>query len=161
MALRGTPPRLWGKRFRRLDILNSHAVHPHACGENGAPSTGVMTQNGTPPRLWGKRHLSQTIFPDTRYTPTPVGKTNGSVRARFADAVHPHACGENSVTIMEDILQSGTPPRLWGKPGRPVAAAREARYTPTPVGKTACRSGGSQLCAVHPHACGENPSRPL
>ena len=36
--------------------------------------------------------------------------------------------------------------------------AGEARYTPTPVGKTLSAHSLATSFAVHPHACGENAS---
>ena len=53
-------------------------------------------------------------------------------------AVHPHACGENSSSLLNNKLP--------------------ARFTPTRVGKTSGHSGAPQVIAVHPHACGENGS---
>ena len=49
--------------------------------------------------------------------------------------VHPHACGEYVRNQVDEILEGGSPPRVWGMlpPG--------ARLFP--------------IIAVHPHACGE------
>src|SRR5579871_5050209 len=121
-ALRGPPPRPSRKRVGPVQPGARHrytptpvgktrptiaasprfAVHPHACGENCAPSGTSPPQSGTPPRLWGKRIPPSTVFVVRRYTPTPVGKTYHGV------ASYPS--------------QAGTPPRLWGKrdpPGSP------------------------------------------
>ena len=76
--------------------------------------------------------------------------------------VHPHACGENGVDSSRVSDCRGSPPRLWGKPNVAIPARRTARFTPTPVGKTAAHSISPPRCSVHPHACGENstPSPP-
>ena len=152
----GTPPRLWGKPLTRSCRPPSYrytptpvgktpfatyrlsfvTVHPHACGENGPPSGVTSTMIGTPPRLWGKRARRRIKRKDTRYTPTPVGKTievdrtfypepgtpprlwgklRAGVSSLLSHSVHPHACGENPRTASQGS---------W-----------LARYTPTPVGE--------------------------
>ena len=73
---------------------------------------------------------------ESRYTPTPVGKTYLLAKAVVHFAVHPHACGENPGATTAMRKTRGTPPRLWGKP----------------------RKCNRKLCklSVHPRACGEN-----
>ena len=92
------------------------AVHPHACGENCIMMTVLQCQS--------------------RYTPTPVGKTWLMVRGYQNVAVHPHACGENARLDRHKVVDD--------------------RYTPTPVGKTSPPKDPHPERAVHPHACGEN-----
>ena len=113
----------------------------------------------------------------------------------MSNSVHPHACGENNgcndprphscrytPTVwgkpcgagMLGPIQSGTPPRVWGKlllmrPSRTIPVHPHAcgenvprirsrnpsRYTPTCVGKTNL-AHGCRFLPVHPHVCGEN-----
>ncbi len=155
----GTPPRLWGKLSAWISRAESSrytptpvgktmkigkrvarlAVHPHACGENGALSSSSSATTGTPPRLWGKRCAQNPLSTIPRYTPTPVGKTHSQVSLQQ----RPH----------------GTPPRLWGKRPSLCRACIPRRYTPTPVGKTPQSNHTSRTGPVHPHACGENRAR--
>jgi hypothetical protein len=51
----GSPPRVWGKRYHQRRGGWGPAVHPHACGENGADGLDR--------------------FRGVRFTPTRVGKT--------------------------------------------------------------------------------------
>ena len=99
------------------------------------------------------------------------------MRVFSANAVHPHACGENIDISAIAAGGGGSPPRLWGKrvydaratgrrrftptpvgktPGRSRPAASSQRFTPTPVGKTTKDSRPDREETVHPHACGEN-----
>ena len=70
--------------------------------------------------------------------------------------VHPHACGENGGLTFMVGEQTGSPPRVWGKPRRLVMAFTLVRFTPTRVGKTGARTAYRAGDSVHPHACGEN-----
>ena len=152
----GSPPRLWGKLVANARVLLDQRftptlvgktnradkpqidseVHPHACGENPEPQDSTCQAVGSPPRLWGKRtrHISKTAI--YGFTPTLVGKTASFRLNRLIFAVHPHACGENHISSASSITATGSPPRLWGKPGHVLGRYRLQRFTPTLVGKT-------------------------
>ncbi len=54
--------------------------------------------------------------------------------------------------------ESGSPPRVWG---RPIYQSRQTfgnRFTPTRVGTTFCGSRLQACAPVHPHACGDDAS---
>ena len=53
--LLSSPPRVWGKRHLVERESVGTAVHPHACGENGAALALTPPSVGSPPRVWGKR----------------------------------------------------------------------------------------------------------
>ena len=91
---------------------------------------------GSPPRLWGKHRLLVFNERNSRFTPTPVGKTHPRRRSSRYIPVHPHACGENVRALHGVTPNSGSPPRLWGKHGRSAGRFQRIRFTPTPVGKT-------------------------
>ena len=74
IALRGSPPQMWGKRphlqplartvwFTPTDVGKTTPsaasrppteVHPHRCGENIDDHRPVMIFPGSPPQMWGK-----------------------------------------------------------------------------------------------------------
>ena len=76
-AVRGSPPRVWGKlslsvikagrpRFTPTRVGKTPAVplshtiwpvHPHACGENAIGRRMLSFMCGSPPRVWGKLDL--------------------------------------------------------------------------------------------------------
>ncbi len=114
-ACKGTPPRVWGKRW----IWQSW-----------------RRDFGTPPRVWGKPAIFWINKFRFRYTPTCVGKTEIPPIFPQSSMVHPHVCGENLTLILILILSSGTPPRVWGKPIMMRLSLTTQRYTPTCVGKT-------------------------
>ena len=173
---RSTPTRV-GKTDELFKLIDTGAVHPHACGENTSPQSPDCCQKGPPPRVWGKLADQRVHFAPQRSTPTRVGKTASSPRKEVKMSVHPHACGENTYNWIRDCARGGPPPRVWGKRDYCLGVACWLRSTPTRVGKTifiavpykhrsvhphACGENGWQslFCAgyaVHPHACGENP----
>ena len=153
---RFTPTRVGktcARRWRRPPI----PVHPHACGENFCLHMLQFLYHGSPPRVWGKLEMMWRSWTTARFTPTRVGKTPTHQPAQELPAVHPHACGENKLTRLEQVVikrftptrvgktpfvrpnrsqGNGSPPRVWGK--RPRCLFRR------------------RMRSVHPHACGEN-----
>ena len=70
--------------------------------------------------------------------------------------VHPHACGDDSLTGRVSSTPIGSPPRVWGRPAAQSSTGPGPRFTPTRVGTT---NGCWPWCAretVHPHACGDD-----
>ena len=111
----GSPPRVWGQlslirpssnpsRFTPTCVGTTAMpvitgveapVHPHVCGDNGTKRLGA-----------GKFR---------RFTPTCVGTTTLLIGIGRALAVHPHVCGDNDPVWLTDILDAGSPPRVWGQ----------------------------------------------
>ena len=91
-----------------------------------------------------------------RFIPTHVGNTLRIRKKPFLATVHPHACGEHTVTPAAPPTKPGSSPRMWGTLGRREPSERRARFIPTHVGNT--RQGRMALPgqSVHPHACGEH-----
>src|SRR5690606_33290674 len=113
-----------------------------------------------PPRMWGRQRNKSSRLPETRNTPTHVGKTRSAGISSRVISKHPHACGEDE---REYRLQSSpleTPPRMWGRLPDLRRSQPEVRNTPTHVGKTLFCTCLTQAFEKHPHACGEDPSAP-
>ena len=138
-----------------------YTVHPHACGENSSENLSKKSHSGSPPRVWGKRLHHPVFQPDQRFTPTRVGKTYGLRRCRRKRTVHPHACGENGISLMPAYPGFGSPPRVWGKLLTLRHCVHHRRFTPTRVGKTQPYAYSPVPPTVHPHACGENQGNPV
>ncbi len=111
---------------------------------------------GSPPRMWGTPAPSQAHCPKRRFTPTHVGNTVRSSRARRFMPVHPHACGEHAVNLDFPRDSSGSPPRMWGTLNCFDQRLAYQRFTPTHVGNTPVKSIFFPVKTVHPHACGEH-----
>ncbi len=130
----GSSPRMWGTpqqiesepawwRFIPTHVGNTRprlpglcplAVHPHACGEHYGVA-GVTADNfGSSPRMWGTRELEFDGVAYTRFIPTHVGNTPAKQAARRGETVHPHACGEHTVSRENVVLRPGSSPRMWG-----------------------------------------------
>ena len=151
-----TPPRLWGRLLLlRLLLLAARNTptpvgktsrsragyqhtrkHPHACGEDSASVNILISPPETPPRLWGRQRRDLKLDHELGNTPTPVGKTSGSLSAVATIEKHPHACGEDHRLTRPVTTSSETPPRLWGRPVSEHLNDAMDRNTPTPVGKT-------------------------
>ena len=96
-AIRFTPTRVgksWGARLGG----GGYAVHPHTCGEITVNDADGLLSNGSPPHVWGNLNMNAKQVGAMRFTPTRVGKSYAlGVSGRFY-AVHPHTCGEISLS---------------------------------------------------------------
>src|SRR5690606_9242548 len=69
---------------------------------------------------------------------------------------HPHVRGEDCPSRLSINGSPETPPRAWGRRTAGCAIHLCAGNTPTCVGKTAFRRGGSYRKRKHPHVRGED-----
>ena len=77
-------------------------VHPHACGVYLDDDVVVVGDHGSSPRMWGIPSCRTYGLADTRFIPTHVGYTTGS---------------------LENVDSStGSSPRMWGIPNAPYPA---------------------------------------
>ena len=131
-------------------------VHPHACGEHDSASPVRRPPNGSSPRLWGTPFRLFFLAVTNRFIPTPVGNTIAYAAACWSWSVHPHACGEHRYRHSDNIVCTGSSPRLWGTRINFVGDTFTLRFIPTPVGNTYFHTRHSSIMTVHPHACGEH-----
>ncbi len=71
-------------------------------------------------------------------------------------AVHPHACGDDWISLRWVGFLVGSPPRLWGRFPVNRHHGEQDRFTPTPVGTIVPALCVEHSTAVHPHACGDD-----
>ena len=69
---------------------------------------------------------------------------------------HPHARGEDILSVSLVRYEKETPPRTWGRPGDVIPKINTYRNTPTHVGKTRLRGHKPRHTGKHPHARGED-----
>ena len=106
--------------------------------------------------MWGTRLCLPGGPGCPRFTPTHVGNTFEFDPGQQRWSVHPHACGEHSITDLTYIDPSGSPPRMWGTRKYNPSQLSLCRFTPTHVGNTCRAASSGHPAAVHPHACGEH-----
>ena len=106
--------------------------------------------------MWGKPRGYSSAPSRKRFTPTGVGKTLLASNPENDLQVHPHRCGENSLSDLFSHFHEGSPPQVWGKLCARQPALNSRRFTPTGVGKTRSSSMYADNSRVHPHRCGEN-----
>ena len=112
---------------------------------------------GSSPRMWGTRSSRRSMNPAPRFIPTHVGNTAGHDSSPPSQPVHPHACGEHTITHWVARRTVGSSPRMWGTPRRARCYRPRRRFIPTHVGNTKDRNFPTRERSVHPHACGEHP----
>jgi len=90
-----------------------------------------------------------------RFIPTHVGNSiPGIIRRRLA-MVHPHACGELTISTDEKGQGIGSSPRMWGTHISAICSTNYNWFIPTHVGNSARWLRVPAQHMVHPHACGE------
>ena len=94
-----------------------------------------------------------------RITPACAGKTEQSSSRAPREKDHPRVCGENEPCCCLPKAQSGSPPRVRGKPSPSHSDTISARITPACAGKTICGEVGVRQKRDHPRVCGENSRR--
>ena len=114
----GSSPRMWGTlhdlpardpgcRFIPTHVGNSYdvsgnkildSVHPHACGELLSISKPPLAYPGSSPRMWGTPFSETDFLIILRFIPTHVGNSPAAGFPCSAVPVHPHACGELTIS---------------------------------------------------------------
>ena len=174
----GSPPQVWGNqtflpphlhdlRFTptgvgkpRIDHERKQrsAVHPHRCGETRRLWRNQAPTNGSPPQVWGNPLDRIMRHEYLRFTPTGVGKPRSCCMNSARAVVHPHRCGETGYRDAGGTGGRGSPPQVWGNPGKPGSGFFLLRFTPTGVGKPVGCCLAWTMRMVHPHRCGETPA---
>ena len=71
-------------------------------------------------------------------------------------SAHPRVCGENLVQVQNLPRQTGSSPRVRGKPVKAARNAWNGRLIPACAGKTPWPPPVRFLPRAHPRVCGEN-----
>ena len=130
-----------GNSRQRSDRVGRIPVHPHARGEQGGLRHGVLL--------------------GSRFIPTHVG--NREMWFEMAEwlSVHPHARGEQAVLDDDYRNFSGSSPRTWGTEAGMGQGIQWSRFIPTHVGNRNGTASAARAASVHPHARGEQRSKPV
>ena len=119
------------------------------------PKSSSSTRE-TPPRTWGRLEVLVVLYDRIRNTPTHVGKTCHRGRIRAGVRKHPHARGEDRLSMAVSVAVRETPPRTWGRLDYNEGEYIDSRNTPTHVGKTEAARLAPRMILKHPHARGED-----
>jgi len=134
-AVRGTPPRGRGRRYRggghhpgtgntpaRAGTTESCWAascslpeHPRAGGDDTSRAVGTGSSVGTPPRGRGRRSYGAPPWRVRRNTPARAGTTRGHRWTRSHSREHPRAGGDDATAGGAPVTGTGTPPRGRGR----------------------------------------------
>ena len=110
---------------------------------------------GSSPRVWGTLVRPYSYPEPTRFIPTCVGNSFVQSSSWKWQPVHPHVCGELTVSVPAPVAADGSSPRVWGTQHCPSYEFCMKRFIPTCVGNSTLAGVDSSCFAVHPHVCGE------
>ena len=135
-SVSGNTPTHVGKTENPLKEPCDLQKHPHARGEDNWMILVTPTDGETPPRTWGRLKVANPAGKLVGNTPTHVGKTCHRGRIRAGVRKHPHARGEDRLSMAVSVAVRETPPRTWGRLDYNEGEYIDSRNTPTHVGKT-------------------------
>ena len=116
LASVGTSPRMRGKPSIAARLTKNGLEHPRVCGENDVNLVTFVDPNGTSPRMRGKPPPQTASSDMHRNIPAYAGKTSRKTRCIHTAPEHPRVCGENLTASLYIACNSGTSPRMRGKP---------------------------------------------
>ena len=130
-------------------------VHPRACGERSLSGSACSSSNGSSPRLRGTLFWESDNADSLRFIPAPAGNATTASICRKWVPVHPRACGERVVGMINYYPQFGSSPRLRGTQRPHQTAIPRYRFIPAPAGNARPSNDTCRAPTVHPRACGE------
>ncbi|ABC20972.1 conserved hypothetical protein [Rhodospirillum rubrum ATCC 11170] len=95
-------------------MTKSRAVHPRACGEQSPTASASRVAIGSSPRMRGTERKSPIAIVMKRFIPAHAGNSSGDGDRRSFRAVHPRACGEQSLRRCNRANRRGSSPRMRG-----------------------------------------------
>ena len=134
---RGLIPACAGKTRRAGEGLPFHGAHPRVCGENSVYVHYDDAGGGSSPRVRGKLGSAGKSMTNFGLIPACAGKTHSTCRAKLPCRAHPRVCGENSIAAVRVLTDTGSSPRVRGKPSDWLDEAACSRLIPACAGKTA------------------------
>ena len=172
----GSPPRVRGKRSKRIAVAGSDRItpacagktlclkkrygvakdHPRVCGENSAVGFSDALKKGSPPRVRGKHDKVRGGAGHVGITPACAGKTTERATRSLSRKDHPRVCGENLPLLGLQLSGVGSPPRVRGKQSSYEHLGIAVRITPACAGKTSHLQRHPAADKDHPRVCGEN-----
>ena len=129
-------PACAGKTFVPSPTAPVRQDHPRVCGENSRNEFLQIFYIGSPPRVRGKRRTRRAALIQRGITPACAGKTTLVTYSILTREDHPRVCGENELKGFICERDSGSPPRVRGKPNLRIKPAFRLRITPACAGKT-------------------------
>ena len=156
LAASGLIPACAGKNREDSWRLTRRRAHPRVCGENRIITFRQGSKQGSSPRVRGKRCSCVEAVGSARLIPACAGKTSSSRQHCRQRPAHPRVCGENSKAEEQLRSETGSSPRVRGKPISRRRRPWNGRLIPACAGKTKQKTLPCRSRPAHPRVCGEN-----
>ena len=111
---------------------------------------------GSSPRVRGKLIFAVICLIAAGLIPACAGKTPYRTTAGYSRRAHPRVCGENPRPRRGALQDSGSSPRVRGKPAGLSRGHCWSGLIPACAGKTKTHRGTRSTTWAHPRVCGEN-----
>ena len=132
--------------------------HPRGCGEHSCRSTGAWAGTGSSPRMRGALYEIISNDVQKRIIPADAGSTRLRCRYRAIFQDHPRGCGEHDQTLIQELFQKGSSPRMRGAHCLVAKAGKPQGIIPADAGSTMGADTVRLTDGDHPRGCGEHLS---
>ena len=132
--------------------------HPRVCGEKSRTAAVLISQSGSPPRVRGKGVRFLACSAVDGITPACAGKRRSWYRPHSPGRDHPRVCGEKTSTMVKDLYNQGSPPRVRGKGWCTAGFRSWCGIIPACAGKSPGSAAVPFPLWDHPRVCGEKAS---
>ncbi len=149
-----------GQTVELLEAKAPRTDHPRACGANPSDRGSRVWCPGSSPRVRGKHGYRLGHLGHGRIIPARAGQTAAHVYDIRKGADHPRACGANHDVDIPQQRDTGSSPRVRGKPTIVNQSFTKSRIIPARAGQTRPLAVCSTVVADHPRACGANDVSP-
>ena len=136
--------------------------HPRTCGEKLIYSLFGGLIKGSPPHMRGKEIDAHGHGENVGITPAHAGKSlNRHAYLRVAGD-HPRTCGEKSIAVILEWLDTGSPPHMRGKAAASASFCKSVRDHPRTCGeKSATVRTVGYFLGSPPHMRGKEPKNAI
>ncbi len=123
-----------GTSFIFIKFCNRIKDHPHAYGDKYRSCQSLHHRLGSSPRVWGQDKIAAQDTQITGIIPTRMGTSSSFRKRRLPYLDHPHAYGDKSIPLLQNITKLGSSPRVWGQVILEESYAEDFRIIPTRMG---------------------------
>ena len=152
----GSSPRMRGKHGHLVRRNDRDRIIPAHAGQTSKHVDVRSAVDGSSPRMRGKLIKWGNLACARRIIPAHAGQTVTTDDKTLRRADHPRACGANKAGCGAHSANSGSSPRMRGKPLICGAKPNCVRIIPAHAGQTRRNPYDESNHPDHPRACGAN-----
>ena len=133
-------------------------AHPRGCGADDILNPDDFLARGSSPRVRGRRQIRVVVAGQIGLIPAGAGQTIKTRWSSGAGRAHPRGCGADGEPLARLIENTGSSPRVRGRPTWPPFWLRARGLIPAGAGQTYAYRNSGGVTKAHPRGCGADAS---